>query len=205
MKTLWLWLRSFIKPQFQFNLRPEHRVVKAFMLDGIQYYRFDKALDIPYDRAVWAHAFYMEFDARLNREYLLDWLDAMDLSINGNKRVRIGDIAILLKDLKERTQLLIDPDLALKIASVEFFDANEDPYSYDAEYNGKKIESWKKKGQLSSLFAGTPIGELISSLGQSEPDIRASLTIIEKVKGLHLQNLSAIKSRNTSTSASPSV
>lgn len=203
MKKLWLIIRSFVKPQFQFDLRPEHRVIPAFVCDGVQYYRFDQAISIPYDRAVWAHAFFTEFDSRVDRQYLLDWLDAMDLTVNA-KRVRLSDIALLLRDLKDRTMLALDMDLVYKIASVEFFDANESPYSYDAEYNRQKIERWKKKGQLGPMFSGTAIGELISCLGQSEPDMQASLAVLEQIKKLHLKNLSDVKSRTTSTSVNPS-
>lgn len=196
MNRFYKFLARLNKPIF--DVKPEHRIIPAFMSGGVQYYRFEKALEIPYERALWASAYYTELESKCSREYLLKFSKAMDASLN-DKRIRYTDLAILNNQLKERLDFVVEPDLMWKIASVEFFDASENPYKYNQTHGLKKIAAWKKYEDIEAFFLRMPIGDLIPYLQQSGVDTPTFFQTMEKVNVQHLQVLSSLISKSSST------
>ena len=189
------WLKSFRKPEFQ--VRPEHKVIPAFISNGVQYFMFDKALELSYERALWAHSFYVQFENKVSKEYLKEHVKAMKMIVS-SKRIDIGKIAILNKNLEEKLEFIIEPDLLYQLASVQFFDASEDPYKFDHAYSIKKIERWKKSADIETFFLSLPVQELIPYLKQSGTDIKTYSTAAQVIIQQHQKYLTSILSSSTS-------
>lgn len=199
MKKLVTILKSLRKPEKVFAvLRPEHKAVEAFISGGVQYYKFEKAIETPYERALFANAYYREFENRVDRDYLLRFCKKVHEILN-SQRVKLTELAKITDNLQERVNFVIDVDLAWKLASVEYFDASENPYGYDQAYAMKKIDHWKKSEDIKDFFLRTPIGELISFLEQSGIGIHNYSTLTNQIKESHLKNLILKVSNSSST------
>ena len=127
---------------------------EAFKHGGHTYYQFQDNFKLPTGRAICSLAIYSELQMRCTDEYLRKHCEATDIILNGgnNGKVRLTQLAQINNNLKERLNLAPFPDHIYKLASVIFFDETESPYSYDFEYNQKKIAAWKKDGDLLYFF-----------------------------------------------------
>lgn len=189
-----------------FKLRNGHRVEVAFTHDGVDYYQFAKAIDTPYDRALFAHLFYRELSMGVDREDLLQFFNATDQILSAPKgKVNLANLYRLQTNMKERINFIVDPDLLLKLASVVYFDKNEDPYTYDMAYGQVKINKWKKDKKHLAFFLSLPITDVLPFLKQSGIDIETYSMVVEKLKGRHSEFLTSILSVNTTRKENTSV
>ena len=184
------------EPKWLRDWNSKYVIVEAFTMAGNKYYMFDDVFNIPYERGLKALVYYEEFRMRVNKEYLKMHVDAMDKILSDPSKIDIGTIAKLNNQLKERLELIVEPDLLYKLASVVFFDKNEKPESYDFNYSKKKIEFWKKNMSTQSFFLETPLVTLIPFLKLSGTNIDTYSTIVEKINDIHLGSLSNILSKS---------
>jgi hypothetical protein len=84
--------------------------------------------------------------------------------------------------------LPLKQSLALKLASIVFFDKKEDIADYDFQYNKKKIEHWKKHDG-SSFFLHQPLQKLMPFLNDVSGNLNLYSQVVEKLNNLHLDNL----------------
>lgn len=144
------WINSLMtklklrKPPKSYFINDKYKVVPAFRLAGVDYFMFDNQMHGPTGRMLTALGLYEELNMRVDREYLEKHCAAMEKVLSDPKKISIGSIAILNKNLKERMNLVPLQDQVLKYASVVFFDENESVFEYDYEYNRKKIDLWKR-------------------------------------------------------------
>ena len=195
MKKITLLLKRFkewmaIREDPNFEVQEKHQVEKAMILDGVQYYQFADINNMMTGRAFVALDFYNELSMRCTREYLEEHCTTMEGILNSGSIDLVG-IAQLHTQLKERLTMILDPDIVYKIASVVFFDENEQPYTYDFKYNQKKIEKWKALG--TDFFLQIPLNDLIPSLDLSEVDLQAYTTVANLINEKHLANISTLK------------
>lgn len=145
------------------------KVEKAFVGAGVhspktQYYRFKgtNELDMIAGRYNIGYKFLIEMSMRINVKDLLHYMTAIETNLTkseiGMKEVK--DVLKTVDEVRERTNLLLDNDTAIKFASVSYFDENEVLDSYDFEYNLRKIEAWKKEGDYSFFFS-KPMSDLL--------------------------------------------
>lgn len=187
--------RLFKRKLKSFVIDDNHRVTEAFELNGITYYQFDDAFKIPTGRAMRALIVYEEFNMRCTEEYLTKHVRAMEILMNNPKEIKVGEIALLNKNLKERLTMVPFPDYIYKLASVIYFDKNEPLMSYDTAYNQKKIESWKAAGGVLDFFLSKPLQTLIPSLRLQGDNLLMYSQVSEEVNQLHLQDLQDILSK----------
>lgn len=180
-------------PELLFKVDKRHRIVFAFTSDGVDYYMFEKALELSYERALFAHLFYTEFQRGVDDDYIKQHTAAVMKIIN-SKRIELTKIYQLEKNLQDLCQVAFDPDLIWKIAAVTFFDKHEDPYMYDQVYALKKIERWKKSEDIKSFFLRLPLPELISFLKSSQSDIQSYSKVVEKQKKMSLSTIEEVLS-----------
>jgi hypothetical protein len=129
----------------------KHVIVPAFELAGVEYYRFDDVFNLPYERGLTALVFYEETRMRCSREYLEKHVEVVRNTLRSN-RIDIFKLNQLNEQMGERLKLSLDVDLLYKLASIVFFDRNENPVLYDAEYCRKKVDFWKKHKGVSDFF-----------------------------------------------------
>lgn len=168
------------------------------MVGGVRYYEMDDLINQPFERAVTCLTFYEEFNQRVNREYLLKYVDAMlkALQVVPGQALAISDATVLTKNLKDRLNWIMDADLAYKLASVIYFDKHENPVVYDPKYNQEKIAFWKKEAGVKEFFFMLPLQKLMPFLKDFEQNFETYLAVTEQLKGQHLTNISQALSRN---------
>jgi hypothetical protein len=189
-----------LKRLFNRKLKPyliadKYRVVPAFSVGGEDYWYFDNTFDVPTGRMQAAMAIYQEMEMRCDAEYLKLHCKAMEKILSDPKKISIQFIAQLNINLKERVELSVPPEsYVYKLASVIFFDKSESMYSYDFDYNAKKIAKWKEAGATLGFFLNTPIAELVPSLKLPERDAQIYSQVSEMISETHRRHLTDILS-----------
>lgn len=168
---------------------------EAFRHGGHIYYEFKDDFKMPAGRAVPSLAFYAELKMRCNDDYLRKHIDATERILNaGAGKIRLTDLAQINANLKERLNLAPFPDHIYKLASVIFFDETESPYGYDFAYNQKKIEAWKKDGELLYFFLSVPFKDLIPHGILSKENAKSYLNTTVLIDQIHQAKLQDILS-----------
>ena len=185
------------QPKWLRNWNSKYVIIEAFTMGGRTFYMFDDVFNIPYERGLKSLMYYEEFRMRMKKEYLKMHCDAMDKVLSDPTKIDISNIVKLNTQMKERLNLILEPDMLFKLASVVFFDKNEEPNSYDFNYATKKIEFWKKNiTSYQSFFLETPLVTLIPFLKSSETNIDTYSEIVSKINAIHYGYLSDLLSTN---------
>ena len=190
MTKLFSILKRLNKPKFV-GQALEHKVKHEFTLGGKKYYAFDEDIFfLPFRRGIVASMFYKELQCGVDREYLI-WLSTqIDEVFKIKDSIDLNRVVILNRQLKDRLEFIFEPDLIYKLASVVYFDEDENPYNYSLQHGYEKIEYWKKNEDVKDFFLRQPIKKLIPFFKQDEKNILDYLTTAEKIKQQHIQNLS---------------
>ena len=177
---------------------PDHKFViePAFEVAGMQYFRFSDTANQPFERGLWSLAFYEEVRCRIDRDYLLEHTKAIT-DILREKTIDVFKINMLNEQMKERLELAMDVDLMYKLASVVFFDKNENPVLYDFAYNQKKIEFWKKHIGVHSFFLQKPLQELMPFLQTCNIDLETYSELNSQINEIHLERIRACQSKSS--------
>lgn len=170
-------LRSIFRPR-RFALQQGHQVELAFIVGGIEYFHFPDMLTMGFERALSALTFYEELRMRTTREYLLAHCEAIENILSNPKTINIPQLVILNKNLQDRLQMIIEPEIAYKLASVMYFDKTENPYRYDFAYGQQKIDRWKRETNLVDFFLSTPIKDLIPGLDSFEENLQSYSEVV---------------------------
>jgi len=158
----------FRKKEPAFNLHhPDiaSKIVFAFECGGKKYYRFgtkeeSRELDMPTGRYKFYLAFLEEVNLRMTLDTLNKYLAELRKALEGGAgQVKIGRAWELIISMEGRTKLAFEPDTVRRLASVTFFDENEDLSDYDRAYNEAKIANWEKHGKY-GFFLTMPIRDL---------------------------------------------
>jgi hypothetical protein len=156
---------------------------------------FDNVFELPSGRGFQALTYYDELTMRCSREYLKKHVRAIEILLSDHKKLDIGTIALIHRNLKDRLDLLPIPDHIYKLASVLFFDKDESPFSYDYAYNQKKIEEWKRTEGLLDFFFKTELKNLVPSLQSPTSDTKIYSTVVENIDKMHQKDISQVLSR----------
>lgn len=197
MTNLKQYLRSMRFRLFKRNAKKhfpnaEHTIEFAFRSGGVDYYQFADVFSLPYERGLMAVAVYNELDMRCSRDYLLLHTEAMTELLN-SKEINIYRINELNEQMKQRLNLVTDVELLYKLASVVFFDKNENPARYEGEYAEKKIERWRKDKSLTDFFLQKPLRELIPFLENVNLDLDMYSVVNKELNEIHLERIRMLK------------
>jgi len=204
--------RSKSSPTSSTNLKKEwesdYVIETGTKIDGVQYYYHKDIMATPCQRYLYLSNFLQEYDMRFDREYLLQEIEArekLELGIANQFTVKNNSLNLLkaandlekLRKLtmqsKERLELVFEPDLIYKIASVVLFDKKENPGFYDAKYGTEKIKKWKE-AKATDFFLTMPLNQLLRLNELSQTDLETYLKVASEVKKEHLESISTILS-----------
>lgn len=144
-------------------------VEPAFMLLSTQYYRFKKDSDTPYGRYKWISTFLQEVELRMDLKTLNAYLDDIEKNISGGKGViNLTKVAESIAKMRTRTALHFDVETAKKLASVIYFDEDEDLTTYDLAKGREKMDAWGKDLKTMDFFLTKPMRELLGLSDISE-------------------------------------
>jgi len=161
-----------------------HIIKHAFEIGKVDYYQFDDVFNLPYERGLMALQIYEECRMGVDREYLKTHVDAFNTALTAEK-IDIFQLHKLNEQLREKMTFNHDANLLYKLASVVFFDKNENPINYELDYNARKIEFWKKNKDAADFFLQMPLKILIPFLNTSDEDLKMSLATAEEVRKIH--------------------
>ena len=179
----------FSKPFKSLRLQDKQKIIKAFVYQGKSYFMFDDIFSIPSIRGLQALDYYEEFNMRCTKDYLTKWTESAEKILSDNKKIKLIDLATLVKHLQERLKMIPVSDHIYKIASVIFFDDSENPYHFDREYNKKKIELWKKDPEVLSFFLQTPLRDLIPYLDSQGASLHTYSGIVKELNTIHFREV----------------
>lgn len=166
----------------------DHPIKEAFTVDGVVYFQFDSDFNIPCQRALQTITFYTEMSMRVDKEFLLKHTEAVE-KIMQSQKIDIYAIKALNDQLRDRLRWIVDTELVYKLASIVYFDENENPAEYDFEYNQKKIEAWKKNIKINDFFYSAPILDLVPHLKDSQVNLDEYSKVTAQVKNQQLENI----------------
>jgi hypothetical protein len=185
-KSFWAKITTRLGGAPVWQIDEGHVIEPAFIAGGVQYYRLKDYFNTFSLRGLMALQVYEEWNMRIQKEHLVEFIDKMDKVLSDPKQIRMGEIARMVGMLKERMDFVMPTtDIIYKFASVAFFDKNESPYSYDPEYNSQKIARWKEAGDVDDFFIVMRLKDIIPLPTLSEEDLRICLAVVDQVAGVH--------------------
>lgn len=192
----------------------KYKVKYAFTVGGIDYYEFDDIFNMPYQRALKCLTAYEELRMKCTHEYLTWHVKAMENALKGSEGkasviVNLNEIATLNNNLKQRLeQWVIDINLAYRLASIVFFDKDEDPSNYDFKQGNEKIEHWKKHNTMDVFFSKVAIQRLLPFLKDLDMNLAIYSEVVEQFRDMQhkdiSRNLSATQRKTFTASQSAS-
>lgn len=188
----------------------DYVIEKGPIILGVQYFYHKDIMATPCQRYLYLSNYLQEYDMKFDREYLLQEIEARektelaiealftvkDGGINLAKVLnKIGELKKLTLQAKERLELIIEPDVIFKIASVVLFDIKENPGFYDAKHGIEKVQKWKK-GEATDFFLTMPLQKLLNLRNLSDKDLTTYLQVAKAMKKVHLDSISTTLSNS---------
>lgn len=137
-------------------------VEEAFTCGGKRYYRFKEEHEMPAGRYKYFFYFLKEMTMHASLETLQKYVEAFKNILNGvnaKRGIQLGDLWKLVWNMETIVKLDFDPQLVKKLASVAYFDEDEDLITYDQDYGKAKIKFWEDHN-IHDFFLTKPIGDL---------------------------------------------
>lgn len=154
-----------------YSVTERDKVVPAERWKGVQYYRYKDNVDMRYGRYIYLATFIQAVETRMSLEVLEAYLTQLETNLGGGKgHIDIGSSLIILKQIRTRTRIIFDEELAYNLASCVYFTDDEPLDTYSMEHNKKKIEAWRASGAL-NFFMLEPVRQLLGLTNISETDL----------------------------------
>jgi hypothetical protein len=140
--------------------------------DGVEYYTYQDAIDLPPVRGVAAEKASRFTDAHMNEDYLKMSNKKMIESFNKKDMATLG---ALIKEQEFRLTFLTEMDTLLDMASIYFYTRNENPIQINDDLRRKKIADWKRNDEALNFFLKAAIALTQKYGSNSEENILQSL------------------------------
>lgn len=192
IKNSWAKIRTRFGGPPVWQIDEGHVIEPAFISGGVQYYRLKDYFNTFSLRGLMALQVYEEWNMRMTREQLQEFISKADKVLSNPKQINIGEIAKMVEQMKERLNLIMPTsEIVYKFASVAFFDKNESPYSYDPEYCKAKIQRWKEAADVSDFFIVMRLKDMIPLPTLSEADLAICLNMVDQIADAHSKSARA--------------
>ncbi len=167
------------KPFTVYHPDIKDKVIFVTKWGGRDYYRYKDNIDIIYGRYIYLATFLQAVETRMSLDVLEEYIKQLETNLSGGKgHIDIGQSLIILKQLRTRTRVVFDEELAYNLASCVFFTDDEPLDGYSMELNRKKIEAWRSSGAL-NFFMLEPVRQLLGLTNLSEADL---ITYLNKTR-----------------------
>ncbi len=168
----------------------------CFTIGTIDYFQFSDISAVPNERGFQALSYYREYAMRCDRSYLLDHCKAFDTIINDNsKGVKLTELITLNNQMKERLELLHEPNIAFKLMGVVIFDSSENPNRFEGKKCIEKAEIFKECANKNlDFFLLQPIIKLIPCIDLLVSDFPEFCRVANLINVAHLETIFTILS-----------
>lgn len=160
----------------------------AFTSGGVDYFRFNSEVNIPFQRAIAARDILTEELWQINPQVLKAWTESLiGIIVDDKKKAdkKIFELGILAHRLKEQMDLSFSLIRQLKLATVMYFDERENPLDYQYPYNKEKLEHWTKHNDIEGFFLNLPAYQLLPS----GTELTRNFPIYLQAESQNLQNM----------------
>ncbi len=166
---------------------PNSQIEYGFSVGGIDYFKFSDFNNMPPMRSMKTLVYYSEMEMKCDIEFLKWHVEAVD-NILLQDKINIFDLKKLNDQIKQRLLIAVDFEHLYKIASVIYFDKDENYEDYDFGYNARKINNWKKHDGI-AFFLREPLLTLFPFLKDTEQNLKTYGTVVQKLNVNHLENI----------------
>jgi hypothetical protein len=131
----------------------------AFTSGGVHYFKFSTEVNIPFQRAIAARDILTEELWQIDPTVLKGWTESLIGAITNpklNNEKKLYEVGVLASRLKEQMELSFSLTRQLKLATVVYFDEQENPLDYEYPYNKAKLEHWTKHNDVQGFFLNLP-------------------------------------------------
>ena len=156
------------------------------------YYSFEDFNNVPCERGFQCLAFYNELSMRCTRDYLNAFSAAFDNILNATS-IKLTELFKLNLQMKERLEMLHEPEIAYKLCSVVFFDKEENPYRFDYKHGLKKADLFMKT-PINDFFFQEPVVKLLPYISSWSNDLQEYCMMINQIKKKQIQDISTMLS-----------
>jgi hypothetical protein len=139
----------------------------AFTSGGVNYFKFVSEVNVPFQRAVAARDIFTEELWQINPDFLRGWNNGLiNLLMDKKKKddKKLYEIGVMASRLKEQMEMSVSLLRQLKLATVLYFDEQENPLDYQYPYNKTKLEHWMKHNDVEGFFLTLPEYAYLPSL-----------------------------------------
>jgi hypothetical protein len=138
----------------------------AFTSGGVNYFRFAADVNIPFQRAMAARDILTEELWQINPTMLKSWNEALIALVIGRQQPekKLYEVGIMANRLKEQLSLSYSLTRTIKLATVLYFDEDENPLDYQYPYNEAKMKQWMAHNDIPGFFLNLPDSEFMPSL-----------------------------------------
>ena len=161
---------------------------------GLNFWEFVDFNEMPVKRALYSINFLNEVSQKLTKERLLAYLDAIEEELN-KPEGRITRVHRILFSLRERTEMIFEPESVYKLASVVYFTEHENPNDYSSKKGFENIDLFKTVKDH-TFFLSVPIKKCMPQHNLSDEDLLKYLEIAKKINDMELTNVLSIKSKS---------
>lgn len=187
-------IRNKIKGLFyRFPKDVKYPIKEAFTIEGRTFYQYEDPFNIPYERGLKTITFYEEARMKITYEYMELHAKAID-KILSSQKIDVFKIKALNDIMKERMKWYCDVDIIYKLASVVFFEKNDNPTTYDFKKGAENIDFWKQHKSVTDFFYQTPLLALLPFLNELELNLETYSEITKALNQAHSDLVSSILS-----------
>lgn len=135
--------------------------VAGLIVNGVQYWEFVNIADMPQNRMVHFQYLREEMVMGIDRELQYKFINQLKEAISKKDDNWANAILFMFEDVLKNISTI---ESHYNMASLVYFDANEDISTYDADYAARKIEAFKNFKDHSFFFTTLLQGTLNTSL-----------------------------------------
>lgn len=190
-----------MKPQFKvdkpvkfaFNIF-EGKLTEKQSPKGTNFFEFVDFNEMPVKRALYSINFLNEVSQKLTKERLISYLDAIEEELN-KPEGRLTRIHRIIFSLRERIEMIFEPESVFKLASVVYFTDNENPNDYSAKQGFLNIDIFKTVKDH-DFFLSVPIRKCMPQHNLSDDDLLKFLEIAKKINKTESKNVQSMSSKS---------
>ena len=136
----------------------------AFTCEGHRYYVYESLFEMPVERLGRAQDFVLQLQRMVSDVELDKFIESMEgalfESTSGDKLKGLSRIGFLIGEIKERKKLLLHPEIMMELSGCMLIREDQDPGDWDAEFEQKKIETFRKNYKGKGLYDFFVLGGL---------------------------------------------
>lgn len=199
-----LWPKQFNQLAFD-NLPKDDEFGKmefAFVCEGVRYYRYIDALDIPLARKGAIDEILVELSMKTQTAELDVFLDAIEKTIDQAKggKVDTNRIIRIVGELRDRKEILVHVDIWFALVAATHYAEGERPWEWNAAYEAKKIQrikaEYERGGALYDFFVQAALKRFIPYIELLKENWSPALAISNEIRSKQESFLSLLTSQS---------